>query len=160
MRERVAGGWDHLTELVDSLGEQDLAIAGADGWTVKDHLVHIAAWEQSLMAIFEGRDRIEAMGLPSGAMETEDINRAVWELNRDRSPEDALAFFRDTHDRLSGKLDGMQDADFELSFDHYQPGAIGGPDADRPVVDWVAGDTYEHYFEHIDWIRALLSQRI
>jgi hypothetical protein len=160
VRERVVNGWDHLAELVDSLGTDELAMSGSDGWAVKDHLAHIAAWERSLLAIFEGADRIKAMGLPGGEMDTDEINRAVWELNRNRSQEDALAYFRDTHANLVRKLDSMSDADFDLPYAHYQPSANSDDDGDRPVVAWVAGDTYEHYFEHIDWIRALISQRI
>lgn len=159
-RERVTDGWDHLVELVDSLGPADLALTGPDGWAVKDHLAHIAAWERSLLAIFEGTDRIEAMGLPSGEMDTEEINRAVWELNRNRSHKDALAYFRGTHADLMRKLDSLCDADLDLPYVHYQPSANSDDDSDRPVIGWVAGDTYEHYFEHIDWIRALISQRI
>ena len=28
---------------------------------------------------------------------------------------------------------------------------------DRPVLDWVAGNTYEHYAEHISWINQLIE---
>jgi hypothetical protein len=50
-----------------------------------------------------------------------------------------------------GKLD---DADLEKPYSHYQP---GDPDEKRPVVGWVAGNTYEHYAEHTNWIRTTFS---
>ena len=34
-----------------------------DGWTVKDHLDHIAAWEKSLIALLDGSNRAAAMGI-------------------------------------------------------------------------------------------------
>jgi hypothetical protein len=27
----------------------------------------------------------------------------------------------------------------------------------RPALDWVAGNTYDHYAEHIDWINQLVK---
>jgi hypothetical protein len=119
----IETAWARLVELVNQVEEAGgLSRAGADGWTVKDHLVHVAAWEHSLLALIEGHDRERAMGL-TGAVES------------------AL-----------GKL---SDADLQKPYSHYQP---ADPDEKRPVVGWVAGNTYEHYAEHIDWINQLLSE--
>lgn len=160
IRERVDVSWTDLSELVDSLGPEALATTGSDGWAVKDHLAHVAAWEQSLMAIFDGRDRIEAMGLKDVQHETDAINAAVWELHHARSSEDAIAYFRDTHARLMARLETMDDEAIELPYSHYQPSAKGEENSELPVVEWIAGNTYEHYLEHIDWIKNLVSQRI
>ena len=48
--EPIEKGWSALTALVDSLGPGDLELKGDGQWAVKDHLAHIAAWEQSLIA--------------------------------------------------------------------------------------------------------------
>lgn len=160
VRERIDESWIDLWELVDSMGPETLTATGPDGWAVKDHLAHVAAWEQSLLAIFEGRDRIEAMGLGGMTGDTDALNAAVWELHRDRSTEDAVAFFRDSHARLMVALEGLEDAGLELPYFYYQPAAKGEENSELPVVEWVAGNTYEHYLEHIDWIKSLVSQRI
>ncbi|MGH7765464.1 MAG: DinB family protein [Candidatus Dormibacteraceae bacterium] len=160
VRERVDEAWTHLSELVDSMDPQMLAITGPDGWAVKDHLAHVGAWEQSLLAIFEGRDRGVAMGLADVEDDTDAVNAEVWKLHRDRSPEAALAYFRESHAKLTAKLGSLDDAALDLPYDHYQPASKGEANTDRPVLEWVAGDTYEHYLEHVDWIRSLISQRI
>jgi hypothetical protein len=160
LRERVDTSWHDLWELVDSMGAEGLAITGPDGWAVKDHLAHVGAWEQSLLAIFDGRDRIQAMGLAEVERDTDAINLAVWTLHRDRSSEDAVAYFRDSHAQLMAKLNSLDDADLDLPYAHYQPTAKGEENSDLPVVEWVAGNTYEHYLEHIDWIKNLISKRI
>lgn len=160
IRERVDESWNDLWELVDSIGPERLATIGADGWTVKDHLAHVAAWEQSLLAIFDGRDRVQAMGLADVEKDTDAINDAVWKLHRDQSSEDAVAYFRDSHTQLMATLESLGDAGLELSYAHYQPAAKGDDNSDLPVVEWIAGNTYEHYLEHIDWIKNLVSQRI
>ena len=160
VRERVDESWSDLWELVDSMDPQALAITGPDGWAVKDHLAHVAAWEQSLLAIFDGRDRVEAMGLGEMDSDTDAVNAAVWELNRERSSEDAVAYFRDSHARLMARLESLEDGGLELPYFHYQPAAKGEENSELPVIEWIPGNTYEHYLEHIDWIKNLVSQRI
>lgn len=160
VRERVDESWNDLWELVDSMGPESLATIGPDGWAVKDHLAHVAAWEQSLLAIFDGRDRVQAMGLTDVEEDTDSINDAVWKLHRDESSEDAVAYFRDSHAQLMATLESLGDAGLELPYAHYQPAARGDDNSDPPVVEWIAGNTYEHYLEHIDWIKNLVSQRI
>lgn len=160
VRERVDASWNDLWELVDSMGPESLATTGPDGWAVKDHLAHVAAWEQSLLAIFDGRDRVEAMGLADVEKDTDAINDAVWKLHRDQSSEDAVAYFRDSHAQLMATLESLDDVGLELPYAHYQPAAKDDENSDLPVVEWIAGNTYEHYLEHIDWIKNLVSQRI
>jgi len=150
-------GWTELNNLVDSLGPKDLTITGSDGWAVKDHLIHIAAWEHSLLALLDGRDRLTAMVVPNAGEETDAINAAVWSLHNDKTPEQALAYFRDTHALLMALLSKLSDEDLHLSYNHYQPDDPRDPNDNRPVVDWVTGNTYEHYAEHVDWINQLVK---
>jgi hypothetical protein len=149
-------GWTELNVLVDSLGPKGLTITGSDGWAVKDHLVHIAAWEHSLIALLDGRDRLTAMGVPNAGDETDAINGAVWALHSKKSPEQSLAYFRDTHALLMALLSRLSDADLQQPYNHYQPNDPRDPGDNRPVVDWVAGNTYEHYAEHVGWINQLV----
>ena len=155
--EPIAKGWGELTGLVDSLGPGGLELQGAGQWTVKDHLVHIAAWEQSLIALLDGHDRKKAMGVPDAPDDTDAVNEAVWLLHRHETPDQVLAFSRETHATLMKRLGAMSDADLRRSYNHYQPNDPRDPGDDRPVVDWVAGNTYDHYAEHIDWIAQLIK---
>jgi hypothetical protein len=155
--QQIEKGWKELNHLVDSLGPSGLTIKGSDGWAVKDHLVHIAAWEHSLLALLDGRDRLTAMGVPNAGEETDAINAAVWALHGEETPQQALAYFRDTHGQLMALLTKLSEADLQLSYNHYQPNDPRDPDDDRPVLDWVAGNTYEHYAEHIGWIDQLVK---
>lgn len=155
--EPIEKGWRQLDALVESLGPHGLTIRGADGWAVKDHLAHIAAWEHSLIGLLDGRNRLEAMGVPGASDETDAINAAVWSLHRDKSPDEVLAYSRQTHALLIQVLSSLSDADLQLPYNHFQPHDPRDPDDNRPVVDWVAGDTYEHYAEHIDSMNQLVN---
>jgi len=52
--EPIEKSWTGLNHLVESLGPIGLTMIGPDGWAVKDHLVHVAAWEHSLLALLDG----------------------------------------------------------------------------------------------------------
>jgi len=151
----IETGWDELNALIDSLGPQGLTLTGPDGWAVKDHLVHIAAWELSLLGLLEGADRRSAMGVPDADEETDAINAAVWALHRGKTPEEARAYSRDTHAALMALLGRLSEADLERPYNHFQPNDPRDPNDNRPAVDWVAGNTWEHYAEHIGWINQL-----
>jgi hypothetical protein len=153
---RIEAGWNQLVELVAKLGPGGLTLTSPDGWAVKDHLVHIGAWEHSLLALIEGRDRLAGMGLHDpDAENTDAINDAVWKLHRNETPEHALTYFRESHARLVAALGKLSDTDLNKPYSHYQPSE---PDEKRPVAGWVAGNTYEHYAEHIGWINQLISE--
>ncbi len=140
-----------------SLGPSGLTITGTDGWAVKDHLIHIAAWEHSLIALLEGADRHQAMGVGREVDETDAINAAVWAMHRTKTPEQALEYFHETHALVLKLLRTMTDDDLRLPYNHYQPNEPREANDNRPALDWVAGNTYGHYAEHIDWINQLMD---
>jgi uncharacterized damage-inducible protein DinB len=152
----IETAWNHLVELVNQVEEAGgLSRPGKDGWTVKDHLAHIAAWEHSLLALIEGHDREKAMGLPEAVEGIDNVNEAIRKLHEADTSEEALEYFRDAHARLVAALGKLSDDDLQRPYSHYQP---SDTDEKRPVVGWVAGNTYEHYAEHIDWMNQLLSE--
>jgi uncharacterized protein (TIGR03083 family) len=158
--DRIDRSWRELDDLASNVDDELLRAPVSDGWTVKDHLVHLAAWEESLLALLEGRDRAAAMGVPG--MEdagTEAINAAVFDQHRDQAPDQALAGFRQTHRRLLDRLAQLSDEDLSRPYSDFQPGT----GEERPVGGWVAGNTFEHYAEHLSYIRPALptgSRRI
>jgi hypothetical protein len=152
----IEAGWNQLVVLVNQVEDAaGLNKVGADGWTVKDHLAHVAAWEHSLLALLDGRDRAGAMGLDQPLEEIDSINEAIRKLHASDTGDEALSYFRDSHAQLMAAIGKLDDADLEKPYSHYQP---SDPDEQRPVVGWVAGNTYEHYAEHIDWINHLLRE--
>jgi uncharacterized protein (TIGR03083 family) len=155
--DRIERSWRELDDLAGTADDESLRAPVADGWTVKDHLVHLAAWEESLLALLEGRDRAAAMGaagMEDGGADT--INAAVFEQHRDEAPDNALAGFRETHRRLLERLDELSDEDLSRPYSHFQPGT----EDERPVCGWVAGNTFEHYAEHLSYIRPALKRKV
>ena len=156
----IEKGWSELNALVDLLGDEGLLLTGDDGWGVKDHLAHVAAWEASLIGLLDGSDRAAAMGIAaSDDDDTDSINAAIWSLHHGEPPAQAVKYFRETHAALMRLVAKLTDADMQLPYNHYQPNQPRDPTDDRPALDWVAGNTWEHYAEHIDWINQLIKDK-
>lgn len=152
---KIDSSWYELVAVVSDIDRRALGLLRRDGWSIKDHLVHLAAWELSLLAVIQGRSTSEAMGI--GAIEPpeiDDINDLVWELHRDDSVEDAIQYSWDSHERLRSALGKLSSDDLLLPYSHYQPSQ---PDRHQPLVEWVGPETFEHYAEHRAWIVEMLS---
>jgi len=155
LRARIEATWGELDAIAGSLDDAELARSEGGQWAVKDHLAHVAAWEQSLIGLLEGKSRLETMGLPKEAdRSTDAINAALYDLHKAKTSEEAKAFFRDTHRTLMEVFATLDDAGLELPYSHYQPHGRTEEESELPVIGWVAGNTYDHYTEHTGWIRS------
>ena len=159
LMERIADLHAKLESLVDQLDDARLAAAGADGWAPKDHLIHVASWENMVRALLERSDRYAAMGIEkmSGAT-IEKINQAVWDKRHHDSPAQAKAYFKESHDQLVAALNRCSIEDLEKPYAHYVPEAAEKPSGQSSMLNWVEGSTYGHYPEHIEWLTALLAK--
>jgi uncharacterized damage-inducible protein DinB len=153
---RIERSWHELDGVVRGLDDEGLSLHRApDGWAVKDHIVHIAAWEHWLLALFEGRDKLVAMGAPEANRQIDDINAMVYENHRDDSARAALDYFRAAHEQLMAHLRKLTAEDFERPYKTFFP--PGSEPDEQPVLVAVAGNTYDHYDEHLTWIREQLQ---
>lgn len=155
---KVEKAWSELSDLVATLGSDGLAMRDGNGWSVRDHLAHVAAWEMSALGILQGKNRIAIMGISGVGWNVEAMNNAVWELHRHQTDAEVMAYCRDAHDGLIAALSDLSDSDLQLPYSHYQPDVDIGPDGSRPVADWIGGNTYEHYAEHVGWIGQLVKE--
>jgi len=153
---RIEKGWHELDGLARGLDEEGLSLPRSpDGWAIKDHLVHVAAWEHWLLALFEGRDKLAAMGAEGASKEIDDVNRAVYERHRDDGVREAVDYFRDSHARLMEVLRAKSTQDFERPYKTFF--SAGEESDEQPVTVAVAANTYDHYAEHLGWMREQLS---
>jgi len=159
--ERIERDRQALLQRLGNLDESTLTDPGpADGWSIKDHVAHLAAWERYLAALLTGGNRWTDMGLagaPTGLEEAE-INDAIYEQNADLPLAQVYADWDAAHTRVLDALNAMSDDDLMLPFSHFVPDATGEGASD-PVVGWVNGNTWGHYAEHAGWIRIALTSR-
>jgi hypothetical protein len=153
----INDGFHGMMAYLDTLSEADfITHADAAGWTVKDHIMHLAVWEDGVWALLNHQSRHEHMGLTQAALDGHDydaMNLVIQQAHQDKPLGEVLQTFRDAHRRMVTKIESLTDDDLQRPYDHYQPGA--GRDA--PVIDWIIGDSYEHYAQHRPWIEAIVS---
>jgi hypothetical protein len=159
VRSKIDASWQELVELVSSLDHKELATPNQDGWAIKDHMIHIGAWEHWLLALFQGRDKLEAMGAGGTGREVDDVNAVVWELHKHDSVDAAWRYFRNAHEQLAAELAGKTTEDFERSYSTFFTGDSNGDSAQTPVLEAVAANTYDHYAEHIGWIKEQTAKQ-
>ena len=66
--------------------EQMTVLKDHAGWTVKDHIVHIALWERSVVFYLQGKPRWAALGVDEDLFKShdyDDANAAMQRQNRD-----------------------------------------------------------------------------
>lgn len=154
---RIDRTWQDFQAYLKTLDEQQLTTpTDAAGWTAKDHIMHLAVWEQGMLALLNKESRHGAMGLDDATWTSGDydrMNAVIQQRHADKSLAEVLNVFNDTHARLVAKIEAMSEEDLQKPYRDYQPGA----DRSEGVWNWIEGNTYEHYPEHQEWIGALIG---
>lgn len=154
LQERIERGWSDLRAVIDGLTPAQMETADTGGWSIKDNLAHLTAWERyMLLGHLQGQPASEAFGLDEITAEWhfDQINAALFERNRDRSLDDVMQSARATHQAV---VDYLADVPFETLMRQK----MEDDPQKRPLLDWIAGDTYLHYEEHLEAIRALVGR--
>ena len=130
----------------------------AAGWSVQDHLLHIAEWEAGVVALLNHQDRAGAMGLSPEQWTSGDYDAMNEVLRRNArqygaSPETVQARLNDVHRQLRQQITALSDADLEKPYSAWFP----EPDRDHPIRNTIIGNTIEHYPEHIPWMQAIID---
>jgi hypothetical protein len=152
--ERIRKSREALEEAIAAVPAGSYFATGSNGWTVRDQLLHLAAWESSLLGILRGEPRGPAMGLDpilfAGDWGVNVVNAALIEKHAGLSLEAVQDWFARAHDETMAHLEGFTVADLQRSFAEFQP-FPGATDA--PIIGWIEGDTYGHFAEHLPLIR-------
>lgn len=151
--------WGALLSCLEGLSETQMtSLHDNSGWSVKDHLTHLTAWEQSILFHFQGRPRHQAVGLDEAFFASRDFdsqNEAIRKQREHLPLNEVLAQLRQTHAELMEFVRPLTDADLARPYRDYPPEV---PAADRrSLLDLVRGDTSEHFSEHLAWIKALVT---
>lgn len=151
--------WTTLDGFLNDLTPEQMTVpTDAGGWTIKDHIIHLAVWADGIDALLDKRSRHEAMGLDAEtweAHEVDTINAVIQRAHKYVSLEEACAELKAVHDRLTAKFERMTTDDL------YRPYSAFAPQEGEkrlPVVNWIPGNTYAHYAEHLPWMRTIAAQ--
>ncbi len=152
--------WNALQDYLSRLTPAQIcAVRDSHGWSVKDHLIHLAYWEQGALYFLKGKPRHAGLGVPESLYLDggfDQINAFIQEKHKDTPLAEAEAFLKDVHRQMLEKLAKMTDADLKKPYRRYlpdEPGEGEGP----PALNVIYSNTAEHFAEHLAWIKDLLE---
>jgi hypothetical protein len=158
--DNLAQGWQTLNAFIQRYSDTQLTqIKDQGGWTAKDHLAHLIRWSAGILAFLDKKPRWEGMGIDRKTWDAdfEAINAAMQAQDKDHPLADVLTGLRSMHDQVTAKITALPEADLFKSYTFFQPFEADDPTDQRPAVNWIAGNTYQHYAEHMPWIETLIA---
>lgn len=158
--QRIDDGWRRLTELVEAIDPATFVQPIQDGWSPKDHVAHVVAWEEFLLAILEQRDRHTSMGVGDlRGKDTDEINDAVFQARRHLAPDEVWTALAETHRKVRAAIATLSDADLRRPRSDFQPEEIeNGESGNESLLDEIEWNTWGHYDKHIEWLTALIPK--
>ena len=161
LMQEIARSWTALQAALAQLSEDQLLLPrDASGWSVKDHVLHLAAWERSIIFLLQGRPRHAGLGVSEATYahgSEEAINAAIFENTAAIAPQESLALLREVHAQLMAMLQPLSDEDLLQTYRHFLPDEEGEGDG-PPVINVIYSNTAEHYAEHLPWIEKIVCQ--
>lgn len=140
--ERVDAGWKPFRDAIRSLGRARINDATSVGWTYRDLIAHVAAWEDLTARRLQTYRETGERTYPAPARDTDAFNARVVESHRLVGAEALVDELDTAHRRLVEAIRQLSD---EQVAAEVQPTAFGP----QPwVVAVVAGNSFGHYTEH------------
>ena len=156
-QKKYAHACSELDDFLAPLDEVQLSgPTDAMGWTLKDHIAHLADWQAGMSALLEKKNRWAAMelaGPPVGPNQAA-YDAVLYARHINKSAEEVLVYFRRTQVHFGEVVNALSDTDLKLPYAFYDPSG----DPAKPVEDWLNHNTWKHYIEHIAWMKQILIE--
>jgi len=122
------------------------------GWSIKDILAHIASWHHRLLMWLDAAVRNEEPTIsgPDNVEEMDALNTQFYQENKSRPLDEILTDFRTTHQHIMDIVQAMPEEDL------ISPNRFAWSQG-KPLWHLIAGDTFEHYQEHLAQIQEWLA---
>jgi len=147
-------GYAALEKTLAPLDEAQMTTPGVNGtWSIKDNIAHIGTCQHILLDRLHAAARDETPTSYGSDLTDEDIDRQneqFYQQSKSRPLAGILADFRSTYAQIE---EAVQSTSAEDLLDSQRFTWAKGV----PLWRYVAGDTYEHYLEHITLIQEWLS---
>jgi hypothetical protein len=146
--ELITTGYARLEGLLAEFSEMQMIRKPVqDHWTIKDTLAHITAWHNELLTWLRNARFTGNPGVPRFNDDyVNKFNADNYEANQDRPLSDIRREFEESYAAVIAEVQAMPDDPAQYSM--WRNGL--------PPWHLIAGNTYEHYDEHIRWISQSL----
>lgn len=155
----VGAAWSDLQAFLSSLTSAQWAVTDEQGWTIGDHVAHLAVWEDSVAILFRGGARHEALGVDEPYYLTatfDELNATIRQRRGPAAYKEVVDDLRRVHDGMLEAVASQSDEGLHRSVRSTFPQA---PRSDaRRLVDFIHENTAAHFAEHLVWMRKLAGQ--
>jgi uncharacterized damage-inducible protein DinB len=151
--------WEALASAFDGVDAAAAAHAPDGAWSAKDHLAHVVAWEHHRLAVLQGEDVPNAMGVSAETWATADedaLNALIADRTRDLPFEHVIGNLHATRSGLAAALRSIPDDRLTSRYRTLHP--EDEERGDGPVGDWAIGLAEGHIGAHLGPIRARLAE--
>jgi hypothetical protein len=148
-------GYAALEKTLAPLDEAQMTTPGVNGtWSIKDNVAHIVTWQRILLDRLHAAARDETPTSYGSDPTNEDIDRLNEQFYQQSKPLPLAGVLADFHGTYAQIEEAVQSTSEEDLIDPQRFTWAKGV----PLWRYVAGDTYEHYLEHITSIQEWLSR--
>ena len=140
-----------LEVAIKSISDTDMVRSPSPGaWSVKDILAHVSAWEDTFVGWYQA-------GLKGGKVDKPDfsksgvlaeVNRGIYEANKDRSLKAVLAAFDSSYERILSLVESIPEEDI------FKRGRFSWTGTQK-LLGYITSNTSSHYPMHLRMIEAL-----
>ncbi|MBX3046421.1 MAG: ClbS/DfsB family four-helix bundle protein [Anaerolineales bacterium] len=158
--QHMQAGWERLQAFVAEYSDEQLTgPTDAAGWTAKDHLMHLSVWAGSMVAVLNSQPRRDYMEISREdwvtLAETYDVvNGILQQRYKDLPLAEVHKAVEEKHNELVARVEAMTEEELQLPYNHYQPNSK----STTPIFEYISGNSFGHYDEHIPWMRTLIQQ--
>ena len=152
--QELSASYTALVELLESLNEKYYVSEDViPGWSIKDILAHINSWHHRLLSLLNAAVRNAGPSLsgPDNIEELDKLNAQFYQENKFLPFDVVLADFHTSYQHIFDITQAMPEEDLinphRFAWAHSQP-----------LWQSIAGDTYEHYQEHLIQVQEWLAK--
>lgn len=140
---------ERFLDAIDGLSDEALEQPGVvDGWSIKDLLTHLTMWEAELIKLlWQAKQGQKPSSVHFSHVAVDELNARWQKEMQDRSLERVMADFHSVRNQTIRRVEAFSDKDLN---DANRYSWLGN----RPLWEWVAGDSFQHEAEHREQISA------
>ena len=157
----IDAAWKDLRAFLAAVTPGQASKRDQAGWSVKDHVMHLAVWEDSVAILFRGGRRHEVLGIKEPlytAGNLDAINEVIKARLEGASLREAIRDLQGVHTQLIGHLRTLRDADLNAKAREFFPQAPANDD--RPLASLIWDNTGGHFTEHLQWMHDLRASSL
>ena len=147
--------WSALTDVVEQLTSGQMLAPDEGGWSPKDNLAHLTEWMNILVDYYlDHRPAHEVIGVDpkvTANWDFELMNDVMFKRDRHLPVDQVLTELKSTYSKMLAKLESMTFEDLMKPRDKNDP-------EKTPIINWVIGNTSDHFAEHRETIEKVLSK--